>query len=174
MEFEKPENELVRLSFLRSADILDTPAEEAYERIVRMACRVLGFSRCAITLVDENRVWVKASKGIKFDELPRDRSFCAYTILSPEPLIVNDALSDDRFRDLEIVTGAEQLRFHVGCPIRLSPNVRIGSLCLFDTEARVVSADDLEFLRDLADAVAAQVKSRLLRTVYDEDQGGMA
>jgi len=127
MNPEKPENELVRLSFLRSADILDTPAEESYERIVRMACRVLGFSRCAITLVDENRVWVKASKGIRFGELPRDSSFCAYTIPSPDPLLVNDARSDERFRHMEIVKGDEQLSFHVGCPIILSPKVRLGS-----------------------------------------------
>lgn len=172
MRIEKPDNELIRLSFLRSADILDTPVEESYERIVRMACRVLNFSRCAITLVDESRVWVKASRGIQFDELRRDQSFCTTAISINEPLMVENAATDERFCGLDLVTQGEKLSFYLGCPIRLSPSVAVGSLCVFDTEARSVSDDDLEFLQDLADTVASQIKSRLLRNFYDQDSGG--
>lgn len=167
MQIEKPENELIRLSFLRSAEILDTPVEEAYERVVRMACRVLDFSRCAITLVDESRLWVKASRGMHFDEIPRDQSFCTHAILKNEALVVADAAGDERFRELDMVQGREKLNFYVGCPIRISPSVPVGMLCLFDTEARTLSDDELAFLQDLADTAGSQIKSRLLRNVYE-------
>lgn len=166
MQIQKPDNELTRVSFLRSADILDSPAEEAYERIVRMACRVLDFSRCAITLVDESRVWVKASRGIRFDEIPRDQSFCTYAILNNDAMVVADAASDERFRELGLVQGSEKLTFYCGCPIRLSPDVPVGMLSVFDTQPRTLSDDDLEFLQDLADSAGSQIKARLLRNFY--------
>jgi len=94
-----PSDDTERLAALHALKILDSPAEERFERIVRIAQGLFGVPIVAISLVDDDREWLKACRGTAGNEGPRDASFCGHAILSDEPLVVEDALADLRFAD---------------------------------------------------------------------------
>jgi GAF domain-containing protein len=155
--------ELMRLAFLQNLNILDTPIEERYERITRIACRVLGVPIAALVFVDATRQWFKSIQGVPLTELPRNISFCDYTIQGNEILIVPNATLDDRFKDGQMVVGDLQIRFYAGCPLQISNGIRVGTLCVFDRQPRQLQADDVQFLKDLADSAIAQIKADMLK-----------
>ena len=98
-------HETQRLESLELLGILDTDPEYAFDSIVRLASSIAGTSIALVSLVDRSRQWFKAKCGIEARETPRDVAFCAHAILNPdEPLIVEDATADPRFRDNPLVT----------------------------------------------------------------------
>src|SRR5262245_42473258 len=109
---EIPANEEVRLQALRDLKVLDTPAEERYERITRLASRVFHIPVAMISLVDRDRQWFKSKVGITVPQTPRDVSFCGHAILEDRPFVVPDSHIDPRFRDNPLVTGESNVRFY--------------------------------------------------------------
>ena len=91
---------------------------------------------------------------------PRDVSFCAHAILRHETMVVNDTLTDPRFRDSPLVTGAPQIRFYAGVPLRLSDGLVLGTLCVIDYQPRALSGEQLRDLEALARQAAAQLELR--------------
>ena len=106
-----PENEEARIDALYSLSILDTPSEERFDRLTRLARRVFQVPIALVNLVDEHRVWSKSAQGLERTEGPRELSFCAHTILGDDILVVTDATKDERFRDNPYVTGELNVRF---------------------------------------------------------------
>jgi len=84
---DPPADEELRLKSLKSLRILDTPPEERFERIVRMARRMFDVPTAFISLIDEDRQWFKASIGLDFTEISRDQSICTHAILDDETFI---------------------------------------------------------------------------------------
>ena len=106
MEFQRPLNESQRLEALRRRDILDTPAEEAFDRIARLAATVTNSSRAAVALVDEGRTWFKARFGPDLPEsVDRNVSFSARVILHAKLLVIEDAALDPHFKRHPMVAG---------------------------------------------------------------------
>ena len=110
--------------------ILDTPPEERFDRIVRLARRVFDVPIAYIALVDDDRQWFKARCGIAFDSTGRDVSFCGHTILHDGPLIVPDTHEDERFRDNPLVVNPPYLRFYAGHPLKGQGGYNMGTICL--------------------------------------------
>jgi diguanylate cyclase (GGDEF)-like protein/PAS domain S-box-containing protein len=155
-----PPDELERLQLLKALDLLDTEAEEVFDRVTRLVSRLLKVPIALFSLVDENRQWFKSRVGLDARETPREHAFCAHAILQDQPLVVTDATSDARFADNPLVTGAPNIRFYAGVPIRSSGGLAIGTLCAIGDEARVLTADELCIMIDLADVVQKEVQSR--------------
>lgn len=151
-----PETEARRLAAVRSLHILDTPAEERFDRFTRIAARLFNVPVSLITLIDEDRQWFKSRVGTDVDETPRNLSFCAHAILEPRPLVVPDALQDERFANNPVVVGPPRVRFYAGVPLHVSGEA-IGTLCLIDIRPREPSAEDLRLLRDLGSLVEAEL-----------------
>lgn len=148
---DRPANEAERQAALDAYRILDTPREAAYDDLVRIAAAICNAPIAAITLVDRDRQWVKAVTGIEAVETPRDDSFCAQTILTPdETLVVEDATRDPRFRDLPMVTGAPGVRFYAGAPLRSADGHALGALCIVDAHPRALDAPQREALEALS------------------------
>jgi len=145
-----PDEEKERLECLRMLNILDTPAEERFDRIVRLAQRLFEVPIAGVSLVDRDRQWFKSVEGLAVREYPRAASFCAHAILSGEPLIVEDALRDDRFASNPLVTGVARVRFYAGQPLASTEGDRLGTLCIMSGEPRSLSEKDLVALCDLA------------------------
>jgi sigma-B regulation protein RsbU (phosphoserine phosphatase) len=142
-------NEIERLEDLRALQILDTPAEERFDRITRLAAKIFHVPIAYIALIDQDRQWFKAQCGLSVDETGREVSFCSHTILQNGPLIVPDATQDVRFWDNPLVTGEPFIRFYAGCP--LAPNgPNIGTLCLADRRPRGLDGVQLDLFRHLA------------------------
>lgn len=160
-----PADEAERLRVLRSLDILDTPAEERFDRLTRIANRLFGVPIALVSLVDENRQWFKSSVGLDASETPRDISFCGHAILGDEIFVVNDAISDKRFADNPLVLNNPNIRFYAGCPLKALNGSKLGTMCLIDREPKGFTKNDRSVLRDLASMVEREIELTNLATV---------
>lgn len=161
----KPKNEEQRLKSLRSLGILDTPHEERFDRLTRMAKKLFGVSVALVSLVDADRQWFKSCDGLDASETHRDNSFCGHAILGKEVFIIPDASKDERFFDNPFVTGAPNIRFYAGCPLTAPDGCVVGTLCIIDQQPRNLSAHDIETLTDLAHMVERELAAVQLATI---------
>jgi diguanylate cyclase (GGDEF)-like protein len=161
-------NEEMRLGSLKRLEILDTPPDERFERITRIAMRLFGVPMAAITLVDSNRQWFKSKQGIAVRETPRDVSFCAHAIAGSGMLVVADALKDARFADNPLVTGEPRIRFYAGQPLVMPDGMKVGTLCVMDRKAREFTREELQSLEDLA--AWAEVEVRAVRVTKKQQR----
>lgn len=145
-----PADEAERLADLHGLALLDTPPEERFDRIVRLAMAVFDVPIAYIALIDSDRQWFKAKCGLAADHTGRDESFCGHTILQDDALIVADARDDARFRDNPLVTGPPFIRFYAGHPLAGGSGGNVGTLCLADSRPRHLAEHEVALLRELA------------------------
>lgn len=170
-----PPDEQVRLKTLRSLDLIDTPSEDRFDRLTRMAMRIFSVPISLICLVDENRVWMKSYLGLSVSEGPRDTSFCGHAILGSDTFIVPDATKDKRFADNPAVVSGLNVRFYAGYPLKVK-NSRVGTLCVVDTKPRNFSNEDIELIKDLArmveyELIAIQMTTQDVMTKLPNKRG---
>ena len=169
-----PDNEEERLAALQRYAILDTPPEVAFDRLTALAARLFEVPVALISLVDEERQWFKSCGGTCRGSLPaetsREIAFCAYTILSQEVLVVEDARLDPRFAENPLVTGPMGLRFYAGAPLVLSDGNVLGSLCLLDFTPRSFTARQRQSLQDLAAGVVSELELRRALSAATESE----
>ncbi len=152
-----PENESERLQVLLACDILDTPQEERFDRLTRLAQQMFGVQIALVSIVDADRQWFKSRQGLDACETGRDISFCGHAILAPEVFNIPDASCDSRFADNPLVTGPPYIRFYAGAPLSTSAGQRIGTLCIIDDKPKTLSLAQIASLRDLADCVEQEI-----------------
>jgi len=150
IEPHDPPDEIERIAALCRLHVLDTPADDRFDRITAIAQRLFHVPIALISLVDGERQWFKSRAGLDASQTPRNISFCGHAILEERPFIVHDALADPRFADNPLVLGPPHLRFYAGIPIHEAGGWRVGTFCLIDTSPRAFSVSDLAALRDLA------------------------
>jgi GAF domain-containing protein len=150
-----PETEALRLATLKSLKVLDTPPEERFDRVTRMAKRMFRVPMALVSIVDEDRQWFKSKQGLDACETPRNVSFCGHAILGDDIFLVTNALHDERFADNPLVAGDPNIRFYAGCPLKAGDGQKLGTLCIIDSEPREFDQDDASALRDLASMVEA-------------------
>lgn len=160
-----PPDEDERLRHLTELAILDTPPEEPFDRVVRLAKKMFDVPIALVSLVDANRQWVKACIGLPARETGRDASFCGHAILGEDTFVIEDTHADPRFADNPLVTGAPFIRFYAGQPLRIAGGFKIGTLCIIDTKPRRFSAEDRATLRDLAGVLERELAALHLATV---------
>jgi diguanylate cyclase (GGDEF)-like protein len=154
-----------RLQELHRFEVLDTPPEEAFDRITQLIKSVLQIPMAAVSLVDQDRQWFKSRQGIEIGETERSISFCTHAIEDTEVLIVGDALEDPRFATSPLVRGQPYIRFYAGVPLRARNGHNIGALCAMDTKPRQLDAEQIGLLQDLARLVVDELELHLLATV---------
>ncbi|ENL1171738.1 sensor domain-containing diguanylate cyclase [Vibrio vulnificus] len=147
---KKPDNEPQRIADLHSLHILDTAAEERFDRVTRLARRLFDVPIALVSLVDEDRQWFKSCFGLDASETPRDISFCGHAILGNDIFVVEDACEDERFADNPLVTGTPHIRFYAGIPLMYEDRSCLGTLCIIDTKPRILSTEERLDLADLA------------------------
>ena len=145
-----PPDEAPRLEALYKLDVLDTPAEERFDRITRLAQYMFEAPIALISLIDKERQWSKSSAGLPAGETPRYNSFCAHAILQDEPLIVPDTTKDERFFNNPFVVGEPYLRFYAGHVLKSYDDYKLGTLCIMGPEPSELSRSDRQALGDLA------------------------
>jgi len=152
-----PADEKERIQDLYDLNLLDTEPEERFERYIRIARRTFNVPVAFISLVDVKRQWFKACEGLSISETSRDISFCAYTILANQPLIVPDAYEDARFVNNSLVKGPPYIRFYAGNPLKGPHGHRVGSFCIVDFVPRQMDDANIKLLEDLAFLVSEEV-----------------
>ena len=155
-----------RLEVLRSYALLDSPAEESFDRITRLAARTFGVPVALISLLDENRQWFKSRVGLEVCQTGREEALCALVVESDAPLVVPDTHRDARFTGNSLVTGPPHIRFYAGAPLRVPEGATLGTLCLIDTQPREFSPADLAQLSDLAAMVVDEIRLRHQERLY--------
>ena len=150
-------NEELRIQSLCALGLLDTPQEDRFDRITRLAAKAFAVPIALVTMVDGSRQWFKSKVGLEIDGTPRSQAFCSHAILQGGTLIVPDATRDPRFADNPLVTGDPGIRFYAGEPIYTPDGYAVGTICLIDRQARTLSAEEQSLLKDLANMVQEQL-----------------
>ncbi len=155
MYIAKPHpNEAERLLALEDLAILDTFPETEFDEITFIASQICGVPMALVSLVDNKRQWFKSKIGIDANETSKDYAFCAHAILQDDMLIVNNALTDERFLDNPLVTGDPSIRFYAGISLRAPvSNLPIGTLCIVDTKPRDLTENQKKALEALSNQV---------------------
>ena len=154
-----PPDELQRLAALHALGLLDTPAEERFDRLTRVAAALFDAPIALVSLIDANRQWFKSCVGTDLQESSREMSFCAHAVAEREMLVIPDALRDDRFADNPVVSGPPYVRFYAGAPIFMADGTCAGTLCIIDGRPRDFTDEDRDRLRDLAAIVQQELSA---------------
>ena len=167
-----PENEIDRQYALDESGLLNNQIDERFDRITRIACQVFSMPIALVSLIDNDRQWFKSCLGLEASETPRNISFCGHAILSDKPLIVENALNDERFSDNPLVAGPPDIRFYAGIPLKTRTGLRLGTLCIIDQKPRTFSAENIRLLCDLGntieDLIGADADKRISNSSHEE------
>ena len=155
-----PQPDADRVRALHELQLLDTPPEERFDRITRLACRLLGVPISLVALVDADRQWFKSRVGIDLQETARATSFCTHTIQHEQGLVIEDARLDPRFAANPFVLGEPRVRFYAGIPLAAPDGSPVGALCVIDSEVRQFDAGQMATLRDLAAIAGDELRAR--------------
>jgi PAS domain S-box-containing protein len=151
-------NEPGRLQALHNLEVLDTPHEERFDRITRLAQTIFSVPIVLVSLIDENRQWFKSCQGLDATETARGISFCGHAILAHDVFVIEDATLDARFADNPLVTGGPLIRFYAGAPLRLNSGHAAGTLCVISPKPRSFSDHDRKTLTELAAIVVQELE----------------
>ncbi|MAM89625.1 MAG: diguanylate cyclase [unclassified Hahellaceae] len=174
----KPDDEQQRLAALRASGLLDSPSEERFDRLTRLAKQLFGVETVLISLLDADRAWSKSRQGMAVCETDRDITFCGHAILTDDIFEVVDTLEDERFFDNPLVVGPPFIRFYAAASITSTSGNKLGTFCLFDSAPRRLSVEERWALRDFANSVedeiavsAAKEIKRVRRAPVDRRSG---
>jgi len=154
-----PTDEALRIDNLLSYGILDTPAEKSFDDLATLVAQVSKCKYALITFLDKERQWFKARKNIELGETARADSFCSFTILQDEVMVVNDMGKDNRFFDNPYVTGSYKVAFYAGTPIVSVAGYNIGTVCVMDqTPKKSFGVAQQQALKIIARQVTALIE----------------
>ena len=155
-----PINEGERLAVLHDYAILDTLPEQVFDDLTQLAAQICDVPISVVSLIDADRQWFKSKVGLDAEQTPRDVAFCAHAIHSPDLLVVNDALEDERFADNPLVTGAPDIRFYAGAPLIEPGGHELGTICVIDRVPRELTQAQREALTALSRQTVSQMELR--------------
>lgn len=143
--------------------LLDTPPEESFDRLTRLAAKLTGVPTTFISLVDQGRDFYKSGFGfgepLGTTRQMEGRTFCHHAIVSSTPLIINDTMEHPVFREIPTVQSLG-VRAYAGIPLITDDGHAIGSFCAIDFVPRAWSALDVEILTELAASAMREIRLR--------------
>lgn len=164
-----------RLAALHATGLLDTPPEEAFDRLTRLARRVLGVPVTFVSLVDADRQFFKSVAGeigamppewAEKRQTPLSHSLCQSVVRFRAPLNVYNTRADLRTKNNGAVTDLG-IGAYLGVPLTDESGHVLGTLCAADACPRVWSEDDLQTLMDLVSCVMTEVDLRTSRAQFE-------
>jgi PAS domain S-box-containing protein len=153
-----------RLAALHRLELLDSSAEEPFDRLTRLARRVLKTPVVLLSLVDKDRQFFKSSVGLpdpwaSSRQTPLSHSFCRHVVDSQQPLIVHDARLHPLVKDNPAVQDLQVIAY-AGFPLTTSDGHTLGAFCSIDSQPREWSPVELDILRDIAAAAMTEIELR--------------
>lgn len=156
-----PDNETNRLEALQRYKITNTPSEDSFDGIARLATQIFNVPISLLSLVDAESVFFKANIGMgKAKEANRGKSICALAILNEEVTVFEDALKEPCLISNPNVIGDFGLRFYAGAPLITHDGFLIGTLCIIDQKTREFTESDRLILEGLAKTAMDQIELR--------------
>ncbi|QUJ76086.1 GAF domain-containing protein [Sulfitobacter albidus] len=156
-----------RVSTLRQFEVLDSSPEPEFDDIVDLVSKICEVPVCLVSLVDTDRQWFKARKGLDLSETPISQSVCAHAILQDDLLEIEDTTKDPRTANNGLLHGEAPLRFYAGMPLIGPGGMPLGTLCILDHAPRRLTSVQRHTLRSLARQVVTQLELR--RAIRNEE-----
>lgn len=155
-----------RLGALRRLVLLDTPGSESFDRLVRLAARVLECPISLLTLVDADRQFFKAAFGLpeplaSLRQTPLTHSICQYAVAREDRLVVCDA-AVEHWLDDNLAVREFGVRAYVGVPLMSPDGHAVGTLCVADVVPREWTDDQVANLEDLAATTMREIRLHVL------------
>ncbi|MCF3648610.1 PAS domain S-box protein [Synoicihabitans lomoniglobus] len=160
MSLTPSQSESARLAALRRYEVLDSPAEEAFDDFASLACRLGDAPIALVSFVDAHRQWFKSRVGWDQAEWPRENTFCDHTIAARRFLMVPDTRLDPRFSDHPWATAQPAVRFYAGAPLVTAEGHAIGTICILDHQPRKPDAAVQDHLERLSRMVMRHLENR--------------
>lgn len=158
--YPAPANESRRLRALAATGLVDSAPEREFDRLTALARYITQTPMALVSLLTSQRQWFKSRAGLAATDTPREWAFCSYAILGEAPLIVEDAMEDERFRKNPLVTGEPYIRFYAGFALHDNGNYPLGTLCVLDRVPRKLTWEQVEALRELSMIASEEIKRR--------------
>ncbi|MEA2773956.1 MAG: two-component system, LuxR family, sensor kinase FixL, partial [Acetobacteraceae bacterium] len=154
-----------RLAAVRRTGLLDAPNEERFDRLTRLACRLLRVPIALVSLMDADRQFYVSAQGLPepwagLREAPLSHSFCRSVVTTGLPLAVADASANPRLRNNPAIQDLGVVAY-LAVPLALPDGAIVGALCVVDGRPRTWDAKEQEALTDLAGAVMAEIAAGL-------------
>lgn len=157
-KFPIPHNEPDRLAALRRYNILDSLPDHAFDDATKLVSYICGVPIAHISFIDESRQWFKSEIGIGVTEVPREISFCKYTILDSKMVEIQDTHLNETFKDDPNVTGGFKVRFYAGVPLTTPQGYNIGTICAIDHVTKELNENQKNALSIIAKHVITQLE----------------
>jgi len=164
-----PSNEKERIEALLSYNILDTFSEENFNNIAKLASFICKTPIALVSFIDEKRQWFKANVGLDASENPREMTFCQYTIMNDDIMVIEDALEDDILKHNPNVIASPNIRFYAGLPLTTKEGQNIGTLCVVDMEPKRLDEEQKQMLRLLGQQTMAYLELRKKNLALDNE-----
>jgi GAF domain len=153
-----------RLAALHDSGLLDSPPEEQFDRLARLAARVVNAPVALVSAVDEDRQFFKSCLGLPEPwatrrETPLSHSFCQHVVADREPVVIRDAREDERMRDNLAIRDMGVIAY-LGVPLITREGHAIGTLCVIDHQPRVWTDEEVQLVEDVAAAVVTEITLR--------------
>ncbi|WP_443947066.1 ATP-binding protein [Pedobacter sp. AW1-32] len=156
-----PQNDGGRVAALNRYQVMDTPPEDCFDNLAKLAREVFSVPIALISLVDADRVYFKSNMGMGSSrETNRGKSLCALSVLDEEVTVFEDAFKEPCLAANPNVAGDFGLRFYAGAPLVTSDGFLIGTLCVIDKVAREFSDLQRGMLEKMATAVMDLIELR--------------
>lgn len=165
-----PDNDRERVAVLSSYRILDTPRERRFDLLQALICRVFEAEIGALSFIDRDRQWFKATHGFQCIEMPRQASLCSWTIAANKPVVVS---SLDGTIELGAATASVEalaVRSYLGVPLKSACGMALGGLCLMWREERELTLRDANLLEEFASLIMHELEMR--RTMCSPGEAG--
>ena len=135
-----------RLQALKNLALLDTASEVVYDDLTRLLAKAFDVPIAMVNLLDADRDWFKSCIGVSLVESPAETSFCEiFFHCDDDFLVIPDTTADARFADHPMVVNAPFIRFYASARLAFDGHT-VGTLCIYDTKVKQVSAEQLEVL----------------------------
>jgi signal transduction histidine kinase len=150
-----------RLEALAQTGLMESRNSEAFDRLTRLAQRVLDAELSFVSIIGADRQHVAGSSvpGLQLDG-PVEKSYCQFVVGSGVPVIVEDAREHEGL----VASGALAhygIMAYAGIPLHSPEGHVIGSFCAAATRPRKWTERDIEILHDLAAAATTEIELRL-------------
>ncbi|MES2907203.1 MAG: GAF domain-containing protein [Pseudomonadota bacterium] len=167
-----------RLDALNRTHLLDSPTEEKFDRLTRLAARFTNAPIAAMTLIDDKRQFIKSQSGysgplVDIRETPLNYSLCKYVVERREPLIIHDATTDPLVRNNPSVTEMG-VKSYLGVPLQTPDEFVLGALCAVDIKPRRWTQDDLATLKEIADIAMTSIFVHDVQHVHDHAESALS
>lgn len=153
-----------RLALIEKLDLVDSLPEEVFDRLTRLAARLLPAPVALVSIVDDHRQFFKSFVGLEDpwatkQQTPLSHSFCQHVVVTAKPLVVEDARQHPLVKDNMAIPDLGVVSY-LGIPITMASGQTLGSFCVIDSETRHWTEEDIQTMHDLAQSVITEIELR--------------